>query len=917
METESSDGEDGVASCSWAKVALLEEDSDWESFVKLREDGEKIASLDVVCHHEHLFLQTNRKRTRDADDSDSAPRLALAFSGGGVRSAFVAAGVLWRLAEVGRLKDVDYISGVSGGTYAATAFASHVLAETSSLGAGPPALDDFYRRAVAKMVDRMQHNTPYLSRDLGQEVPPETQRGSGFLPRFCDIPQLVVLVLATVLRAPCALACLLVLPTVEVIELLYGSDMRSEFCRDVFSSRKLVLGVFGFSTTQRQAEIFLGILFTVFMVHMAQGVLKQHMVQRSDAGFKRALCWTFLRSCLAVLVRLLALWVMLTAFIEGPVAWRLQRYSSVLGGNELRFCQCAKFIREGAAASTCGEVLLGSHESPTLQQRWGIYLNSTAADCQEVFSSAGESSEDLVSRAEGWLLHRPLGETFLPVFLLFLVSGLFLAVLLLPIIPEFFVGVFNLFVPVLLLSLTFFLVQFRVLSPITQEKYFSLHLNSRLWARAMQCCLFLAIVGLGFSRFFRTFTHRYYSRSLHRAFYAGGKNCTWSQVRRNPYCPMFLLGATANDYLQVGDGEPSSYVTFSQLHAGGSRLGYFWAYGRRPLARTAALSGGAIDGFIMAKNDSLSLRFWLEALGFFMGDFVRVGRQRKEWTRLEQVLSLLAIELGYVCLFFAISLAVPPADLGSCKTARRLALAAALQALIVTGLSFFSFLPCLGWMQRSPYVRTLQQATRFYYQSPSPPRSVYISDGGVMENSGILALMQRRCKRILAVYAGEEKKGKELNCLHKLLSKMHEEDIGYLFDLSEPRRGPLHTLKECGESGESFLELGIFYHNDPETGILTLVRNKVPPDWDQPVLQHLSEEEVMGLADPELDLTLPLKQTKLGGCCCDCCHRHCCNRCMGRFPTPPTANQFLTPQMFNSLCRLGRELVPFSVAQRL
>ena len=46
---------------------------------------------------------------------------------------------------------MDYISGVSGGTYAATAFASHVLAETSSLGAGPPALDDFYRRAVAKM----------------------------------------------------------------------------------------------------------------------------------------------------------------------------------------------------------------------------------------------------------------------------------------------------------------------------------------------------------------------------------------------------------------------------------------------------------------------------------------------------------------------------------------------------------------------------------------------------------------------------------------------------------------------------------------------------------------------------------------------------------------------------------------------
>ena len=31
---------------------------------------------------------------------------------------------------------------------------------------------------------------------------------------------------------------------------------------------RLVLGVFGFSTTQRQAEIFLGILFTVFMARV-------------------------------------------------------------------------------------------------------------------------------------------------------------------------------------------------------------------------------------------------------------------------------------------------------------------------------------------------------------------------------------------------------------------------------------------------------------------------------------------------------------------------------------------------------------------------------------------------------------------------------------------------------------------------
>merc|ERR1712217_613035 len=46
------------------------------------------------------------------------------------------------------------------------------------------------------------------------------------------------------------------------------------------------------------------------------------------------------------------------------------------------------------------------------------------------------------------------------------------------------------------------------------------------------------------------------------------------------------------------------------------------------------------------------------------------------------------------------------------------------------------------------------------------------------------------------------------------------------------------------------------------------------------------------------------KQTQLGGCCCDYCHTHNCN-CGPKFPHPPNANQFLTPQLFNSLCRLG------------
>ena len=46
-------------------------------------------------------------------------------------------------------------------------------------------------------------------------------------------------------------------------------------------------------------------------------------------------------------------------------------------------------------------------------------------------------------------------------------------------------------------------------------------------------------------------------------------------------------------------------------------------------------------------------------------------------------------------------------------------------------------------------------------RSPRAPRSIYLSDGGVLENTGILALLQRRQRRILAVYTGEESVGQD------------------------------------------------------------------------------------------------------------------------------------------------------------
>eukprot|EP00434_Breviolum_minutum_P008965 symbB.v1.2.007898.t2/scaffold491.1/size196728/2 len=657
------------------------------------------------------------------------------------------------------------------------------------------------------------------------------------------------------------------------------------------------------------------------LVHLGQNFLKQYIDQKGgEAQLKRALCWMFLRSCLSVVIRLLCCWVLLSLLIAGPVAWRLYRYNSVLGGTELRFCQCTQFLHSQDHCDVhFGEV---DFTSEGFQQRWAVYANltqmglvSNISDCHPSWTNAqGPAAQTLMDQAEAWLLDRPLQQTFLPVFLLLVLLTLFAAGLLLPIVPEFFVLIFNIFVPVLLLAFTFFLVQFRVLGAITQERYFGYELNREVWSYMLQVTLLGAMIGLGFSRFIRTFMHRYYSRSLHRAFYAKGENCTWADVRRNIYCPMLLINATVNDYMQLGDSKPFSYMTFTQLFSGGSRLGYYSAYGQRPLARTAALSGGAIDGFILGDSDSMSLRFWLEASGFFMGDFVSISRSPGEWVRVQRYLALLVLEVVYILLFIASWLTSAHGKGNSsnnCEMQLRLVRVAAWWWLSIGILSFFSFFDCLGWLQHSPVIRTMQQATMFYYQSPRPPRSVYLSDGGVLENTGILALLQRGQRRIVAVYCGEEAKGQEMGCLHKLLQTMHDEDIGYLYDLKDPRRGPLYAIRECAWYNGYLLELGIFYYDHPEQddNILTVLRNKIPPGRPSSIWKHLSEEEVLNLQPAELDETFKdMEQSDLGGCCCDCCHKTWCNRCMGRFPSPPTANQFLTPQMFNALCRLGYDL---------
>lgn len=69
------------------------------------------------------------------DESESTGRVGLAISGGGIRSATFALGVLQALARLGRLRHVDYLSTVSGGGYIGSFLGSLYLPVSARKGA--------------------------------------------------------------------------------------------------------------------------------------------------------------------------------------------------------------------------------------------------------------------------------------------------------------------------------------------------------------------------------------------------------------------------------------------------------------------------------------------------------------------------------------------------------------------------------------------------------------------------------------------------------------------------------------------------------------------------------------------------------------------------------------------------------------
>ncbi|CAK0887327.1 unnamed protein product [Prorocentrum cordatum] len=249
----------------------------------------------------------------------------------------------------------------------------------------------------------------------------------------------------------------------------------------------------------------------------------------------------------------------------------------------------------------------------------------------------------------------------------------------------------------------------------------------------------------------------------------------------------------------------------------------------------------------------------------------------------------------------------------------------------------------------SPLVRQIHMFLLLHRLGTSPPRYLYLTDGGPLEDLGVVQLLRRRRRWILSVDCGDDP-ACELLDLRNAIELARRERTCSFFDVEDPRRDLEVVLDEYAQGREPFLHLGVLYPAVPggrseEEGEIFHVRMRLleQPGEEKTVQPEVSREEVMQTAarpchavprasrraDRDAPLVQPammepielersvsrgarccareaweLPRSQLGGACCECCH----GWVRGGFPHTHTANQFFTPLMWANFCRLGREL---------
>lgn len=870
---------------------------------------------------------------------------SLAISGGGVRAAAFASGVLWRLALEKKIKEMEYLVAVSGGGYIASAFTSFIIQGNKPKRNSD--LDTWYLDRTTDTILKMQANISYLVRDL--HVPEadidkkkvankETvfQLFTSACPRFMDLPILIFVLLFTILTPASLFFCTILIPLAEICNILCGHMGRAIFCapHDLSS-----WGIF-WDQVVIQASVYLlaicaGLFLLLYLVWKLAGLYKIDKIKSVSDKPRGRIWWLIGHSTGAALSRTVVAIFVLLAISILQTELQLAAFNGP-GTGKSRLKMCTKYIQQqqtkAGARPFCED--LDRHYRPWFNKN--DYQNLT----EDKFTRKKAQSGGFFIGA--WHAAQKEDTKLTPMrIIMWSILGLtILAIIIAPLFPDLLRTMAIIVGPVLLLLFTTQVIKWRIFGPITEQQLMPgiLKFEHKQFDNILLVILIINIALTPFQNFLKAQLHRYYMRSLKLAFFAGGEDCQFSQVSANMFAPFLILTGTLNDWRRIDDESERIIheIAYTPLHSGSDSVGWIPQVWPQSLAKVSALSGAATDAFILGMLRRKRYRFWLECLNLTMGDFVPFRiRERPasspgvSSTKLLQlwekiVNSGVSLEIPAwvltICIYGALILAAF-VDEGTswdnyesrCKVQTRTGYTILVAITLIVVASFYTFCPYLRWLLYSPGIRQLHMITLYQNRDVHPPCRVYVTDGGVQDCTGIYQLVRRRAKRILLVIGAEDPTD-NLTALRKAIQIIIDDKLATFYDLRDPSRNYLSVLDEYKDDKcITTIRLGIRFGwiHDAENsfdghGILIAVKCRLPPGLEDRFARPLlTRTEITDKAQGRWNECgeLLLREEQLGSCCCDCCHRTC-NFC-APFPNVSNPNQCMTPQMFNALCRLG------------
>lgn len=225
------------------------------------------------------------------------------------------------------------------------------------------------------------------------------------------------------------------------------------------------------------------------------------------------------------------------------------------------------------------------------------------------------------------------------------------------------------------------------------------------------------------------------------------------------------------------------------------------------------------------------------------------------------------------------------------------------------------------------FVRFVREGLSIDNIGPMPPPVMLLSDGGHVENLGILPLLKKQLKKIIVVdggsYSNENEYGecllkalmlarRDLNC--SFLGQGGRDVISDLLENFVKPQQPEERKKKEEKKPRHFKFKVEYYENSHKVGEgeILLIRQRDPRKGENSEVKTW-EEFGLHLEARDWGTSPYLKGEdvdKLTFCCCVCCNKKSCLSGLSeflchKFPNHSTANQFFTPLMFSAYHREG------------